>query len=136
MNDATYSLEDLCAATGLPLRTVRYYIQLGLVDRPEGSGRGAFYLPRHRDQLLLVQACQRKGMTLEAIREFVSSPQAFVPPPPRQAGEVGVWSHLYVQDGVELLIEPGRAGLAPEQVRALFAGVLELFERVKRKEQR
>jgi hypothetical protein len=36
---------------------------------------------------------------------------------------VEVWSHLVVADGVELVLEPGRAALSPEQVRAFFRAV-------------
>ena len=51
---------------------------------------------------------------------------------PRVAGDVEVWTHLHVEDGVELHIEPARAGLSPEQVRKLFKEVLALYERTKR----
>ena len=132
--EAQFSLEDLCKATGLPQRTVRYYIQTGLIERPEGAGRGAFYGQRHLDQLLLVVACQRKGMSLDAIREFAMTAKTprDAQPASRPGGSVEVWSHLLIEDGVELHIEPGRAGLSPEQVRALFKQVLGLYERISR----
>jgi len=47
-----------------------------------------------------------------------------------------VWSHLVVSDGVELTLEPSRAGLAPEEVREFFRGVLALYENIKNKEPR
>ena len=31
-----YSLQDISTLTGLPVRTIRYYIQKNLVDKPEG----------------------------------------------------------------------------------------------------
>lgn len=135
MNDENgLSLEALSQRSGLPVRTVRYYIQLGLVDRPEGAGRGAQYGRRHLEQLLLVQSLQRKGLSLEQIGEFARRESADAPPAlPRSPGDVEVWSRLFVGEGVELHVEPGRAGLSPEQVRALFQGVLELSERIRRK---
>jgi DNA-binding transcriptional MerR regulator len=127
-----YSLEELCAAAGVPLRTARYYIQLGLVDRPEGGGRGAHYLQRHLDQLLWIVASQRKGLSLDTIGELVKQPAKKVAPAQSRApGSVEVWSRLFIEEGVELSIEPGRAGLSPEQTRALFRGVMELYERIK-----
>ena len=39
-------------------------------------------------------------------------------------------SHLTVAEGVELVIEPGRAGLSPEQVRHLIRGVMAVFAQV------
>ena len=48
----TYGFDELCCLVDLPARTVRYYIQTGLVDRPDGLNRGARYTARHVDQLL------------------------------------------------------------------------------------
>ena len=45
----TLTLDELAALVDLPKRTVRYYIQLGLVDRPEGETRAARYGPRHAE---------------------------------------------------------------------------------------
>ena len=33
----TYLISELCSLVDLPVRTVRYYVQQGLVDRPEGE---------------------------------------------------------------------------------------------------
>ena len=44
------SIEQLATLVGLPTRTVRYYIQQGLVSRPLGAKRGAFYERRHVEQ--------------------------------------------------------------------------------------
>ena len=44
----TLSFDELCAAVGLPTRKVRYYIQLGVVDRPEGRpGLRKFWQKRY-----------------------------------------------------------------------------------------
>ena len=67
----TYSLQELAALVELPERTVRYYIQLGLVDRPEGETRAARYGERHLEQLLEIRKWQRAGLSLERIRELV-----------------------------------------------------------------
>ena len=45
-----HTLESLATLAGLTPRTVRYYIQQGLVDRPLGEKRGAYYLARHLEQ--------------------------------------------------------------------------------------
>ncbi len=126
-----FTFDELCSLTELPRRTVRYYVQLGLVDRPVGETRAAYYTGRHLDQLLQVRKWTQAGVSLDRIRELLHGAPPDVPPRPRGPGTVEVWSHLVVADGVELAIEPGRAGLTPEQVRALFAGVTELFERVR-----
>lgn len=132
----TFALDEIAALAELPRRTVRYYIQSGLVDRPEGTGKGAFYTQRHVEQLLLVRKWQLAGLSLERIgallRKEAGGP---LPPVERRPGTVEVWSHLVVADGVELVLEPGRAGLSPEQVRALFRGVTQLYQQLRPSEE-
>jgi len=130
----TFTLDQLCTLVDLPKRTVRYYIQLGLVDRPEGETRAAHYGPGHVEQLLQVRKWTQAGVSLERIRELLSGDVPPVPPRPRGAGSVEVWSHLVVADGVELMLEPTRARLSPEAVRALFTGVRALHHEILTKE--
>lgn len=119
------TLDELAALVELPRRTVRYYIQLGLVDRPVGETRAAYYTAGHLDQLLTIRKWTDAGLSLERVRELLEGADPAVPPPrPRQPGSVEVMSHLIVADGVELVIEPGRAGLKPEEVRELFKALL------------
>jgi DNA-binding transcriptional MerR regulator len=133
MNESTeFSLDEIAALAELPKRTVRYYIQTGLVDRPEGAAKGAFYTARHLEQLLLVRKWQTAGLSLERIGELIKgASDSPLPPTPRRAGTVEVWSHLVVADGLELTLEPGRAGLSPEEVRAFFRGVTALYQEMK-----
>jgi DNA-binding transcriptional MerR regulator len=121
-NDAErFSLDELCTLTELPRRTVRYYIQEGLVDRPEGAKRGAYYTRVHLEQLLTIRKWQRAGLGLERIRELVSGrPEGAELPPerPRRPGDLTVRSHIWLRPGVELVVEPEAARLTPEEVRA------------------
>ncbi len=129
----SYTLEALAALVELPRRTVRYYIQQGLVAHPVGEKRAARYTTTHLEQLLTIRKWQQAGLSLERIRELLFTPATAtdLPPKPRGQGTVEVWSHLVIAEGVELLLEPSRAGLTPEQVRALFRGVVALYEQVK-----
>ena len=54
-------------------------------------------------------------------------------PAPRRAvpGSVEVWSRVTVVDGVELHLEPGRAGLSAEQARALVRDITALYRHVR-----
>ena len=129
----SYSIDELAALAELPRRTVRYYIQQGLVDRPIGEKRTAYYTATHLEQLLTIRKWQHAGLSLDRIREILAGPDATLMPParPRGAGTVEVWSHLVVADGLEVTLEPGRAGLSPEEVRTFFRGVSALYEHIR-----
>jgi len=129
----TFTLDELCALVELPRRTVRYYIQVGLVDRPEGETRAARYGPRHVEQLLAIRKWIDAGVSLERIRELLSGAPPPVAPRARGPGTVEVWSHLVVADGIEIGLEPTRAQLTPEQARAFFNGVRALHAELTRK---
>lgn len=138
--DRAFTLDELSALAELPRRTVRYYIQIGLLERPTGVGRGAHYNERHLDQLLEIRKWTQAGLSLERIRELLSpqSNDAALPPPPplpRRRAAVEVWSHVVLDDGVELRVDPKRAGLSPEQMRALAQGVLELYSKIRSEEE-
>ena len=132
-----FTLDDISALAELPRRTVRYYIQSGLIDRPQGVGKGAYYTQSHVEQLLLVRKWQLAGLSLERIGELLKQQAAGpLPPTPRRAGTVEVWSHLVISDGVELNLEPSRAGLSPEQIRAFFRAVTQAYEQIDQNEER
>lgn len=126
----SYPLADLCVLVDLPPRTVRYYVQIGLVDRPQGETRAARYGAVHLEQLLLIKKWTAAGLSLDRIRELLRGEPAPVPPRARSIGSVEVRSHLMVADGIDVVIEPGRAGLSPEQVRDFIKGVMAVFAEV------
>ncbi len=136
-----FTLDELCTLVEMNKRKIRFYMQKGLVDRPEGTGRGARYSHRHLEQLLSVRKWKDAGLSLERIQDLLESDdeaarmdRALPPPRPRRPGAVEVWSHVHIADGVELHIEPQRSGLSPEQVRALCRAVMTQFEDIKSKE--
>lgn len=68
----TFSLEDLSERTDVPVRTIRYYIQRGLVSRPEGEKKGSYYLHQHLNQLLQIRKWVAAGMSLERIAQLMN----------------------------------------------------------------
>lgn len=126
----SYPLADLCVLADLPPRTVRYYVQMGLVDRPQGETRAARYGAAQLEQLLQIKKWTAAGLSLERIRELLHGGPPPVPPRGRAIGSVEVRSHLRVANGVDLVIEPGRAGLSPGQVRRFIQGVMAVFAQV------
>lgn len=132
-----FSLDELCALTDLPRRTVRYYMQIGLVDRPEGETRAARYFQRHLDQLLTVKKWAQAGLSLERIRELMEAErQPQLPFAHRRPGSVEVWSHFLIAEGVELKVEPGKAQLTPKQLRELLKRTIAAFDEVKKERER
>ncbi len=123
---ATYTLNELCVLADLPVRTIRYYVQNGLIDRPDGETRAARYTAKHLEQALLIRKWTTSGLSLERIREILHGQEPEIAPKARKAGSIEVCSHLHVQDGLEIVIEPSRAGMTPEQVRKFTRGVMAL----------
>ena len=126
-----FSIDALSTLAGVTPRTVRYYIAEGIVDRPQGEKRGAHYLRRHLEQLLLIRRWTEAGLSLDRVRELIAgAPEDPVPGRP-QPGSVEVWSRLTVADGLEIHLEPGRAGLTPEQARHFLQAITALYRQVR-----
>jgi DNA-binding transcriptional MerR regulator len=126
---STYTLDQLCALTDMTKRTVRYYMQLGLVDRPIGETRAAHYTSHHLEQLLQIRKLADAGVSLERIREVLAGGESPVPDRVRQPGAISVLSHVFIAPGVELQIDPQAAGLSPEQLRAFVRTVMTEWEK-------
>ena len=127
----TFSLDELCTLTDLPKRTVRYYMQMGLVDRPIGETRAAHYLSQHLDQLLKVKQLSDAGISLERIAEIQNGEELPIPPKPRKPGDIQVKSHIHIAPGIELQISPEEADISPEQIRALVKAVMKTIQEIK-----
>ena len=69
--DELYTVDELAAATGMTVRTTRYYAGLGLLPPPSRRGRMAYYTVEHRARLDLIRALQDHGFTLAAIEKYL-----------------------------------------------------------------
>lgn len=130
MSNQIFSLDELCSLTDLSKRTVRYYVQMGLVNRPDGETRAAKYSSQHLEQLMLIKKWTAAGVSLDRIHELLRGEAPPVPSRPKARGQIEVCSHVYVAEGIELVIEPGRSGLSPEQLREIVKGLMLLHEKV------
>ena len=130
MTVTKFTLEQLSAQSDTPGRTIRYYIQKGLIAGPEGERRGAWYTATHLADLLRIRQWQETGLSLEAIAGLLQAKHE-APIAPRRPGAIEVLSHLTVTDGVELVVSPERSGLTQTQVRRLFQTVLAALETLK-----
>ncbi len=133
MSGNRYRIEDLSERTGFSRRTIRYYIQSGLLEPPAGRGRGGFYGEGHLRRLQEIRALQDRGLRLRVIQQLLDRRQgngAALAPQPAPAGtaaEAGpgaerrpagpedreVWVRYPILPGVELLVRrelEGQAG--------------------------
>jgi DNA-binding transcriptional MerR regulator len=124
------SLDQLSTQSGVPGRTIRYYIQKGLITGPAGEKRGAWYSQGHLSDLLRIRQWQETGLSLEAIAGLLQA-RHDPPVPPRRPGAIEVHSHLVVTDGIELVVSPERSGLTQAQIRRLFQNVLAALDDIK-----
>jgi DNA-binding transcriptional MerR regulator len=67
-----YTVDDVAAAAGLTVRTVRFYAGKGLLPPPMLRGRVGLYDDAHLARLRLIHDLQEAGFTLTAIERFVA----------------------------------------------------------------
>src|SRR5262245_8808285 len=100
-----YAIEELATLGGVSRRTVRYYVQEGLIPPPLGLGRGNHYTPEHLEQLLRVKALQENGRTLVEIRRVlgqVSNRSSVAESKREELPPRSLWRRITVMPGVEL----------------------------------
>lgn len=68
-SNASYDLQELSAEAGVTPRTVRYYIQQGLLPAPEQQGPATRYGRSHLDRLRLIRHLQAEHQPLAVIRK-------------------------------------------------------------------
>src|SRR5262249_57458188 len=88
--EPTYKLEELARAADVSPRTVRYYVQRGLLPAPAFRGKDTVYTAEHLARLNAIKKAQARFMPLDAIQaEFERRGSADIhfpvtpdPPPP------------------------------------------------------
>jgi DNA-binding transcriptional MerR regulator len=68
-DERLYSIGELAGSAGVSRRTVRFYVQRGLLPAPLGLGRGQHYGGEHLRALLEIKQLQLRGVSLDEIRE-------------------------------------------------------------------
>ena len=122
------TLAELAEASGIPARTVRFYIARGLVDGPEVAGRGATYGPGHLERLRKIRQMQSRGLTLTAIARELEGGDA----PAALLKEPAPWWHYPVSPDVTVLV---RADAGPWRLKQVREALQELTARLAEKEE-
>jgi len=100
METKQYTIEELCELTGFSRRTIRYYVQEGLIDPPAGRGRGGFYFDSHLNKLRQIKALQDDGLRLSQIQEVLK-----IGKKPEMAPLREIWIRYPVEPGIEIHIQ-------------------------------
>src|SRR5918912_244728 len=106
-DERCYGIAELADLAGVTRRTVRYYVQRGLLPTPLGTGRGPHYTPAHLERLIHIRRLQEAGVALAEIAARLDGvPQT---PAPALGGlpERSTWMRFVLADGVELHVRAG-----------------------------
>ena len=109
-----FSLEELSELTGISRRTIRFYIQKGLMNGPEGEKRGAYYTTEHLEDLLRIKRMTVKHIPLN--------------------GSVTVCSHICLGAGLTLVVDHKSSELSGEKFKEFAAALCGFIEEFKNKE--
>jgi len=129
-NNKRYTLKELVSLVGITARNIRFYIQEGIIDKPFGQNRGAYYTDRHLQQLLTVKKYKEAGVSLERIRQIIhedSLPKVNYNITP---GNIEIVSRIHIMDGVELTINPELSRLTQNEIRVITKTILETIEKI------
>lgn len=112
------TLAEIAEASGVPARTVRFYIARGLLKGPEKAGRAATYTAGHLQRLERIKSLQAEGRTLSEIARVLSGPSQ----EPAAAPPTAWWQHAIADDVIVWV----KAGAAPWRARQIHTAVEEL----------
>lgn len=115
------TLSELAAETGLPERTIRYYIARGLLEGPVRGGRGAAYTGAHVERLKEIQRLQSKGLMLAEISRILGGGSQEALPEPATC-----WRYKVADD----VVVEVRSGISPWRMKQVRAAIEVLARRV------
>ena len=122
-------MKELSALVDMTTRNIRFYIQEGVVDKPHGQNKGAYYTEKHLQQLLTVKKYKEAGVSLERIAQIIHEEEGASSVDYRiKPGNIEVLSRIHLMEGLELTINPERSGLTQADIRKLSRSILETIE--------
>lgn len=68
MEERVFKLEELAEEASVSARTVRYYVQRGLLPKPDFRGRDTVYTEEHLLRLRAIRRLQERFLPLDAIQ--------------------------------------------------------------------
>lgn len=124
MPEPRFAIGELADLGGVSRRTVRYYVQEGLLPAPFGVGRGDHYGPVHLERIQQVRAFQEQGLSLDEIRATLATGDrpaaAAMRAPVASVPSAAVWRRMPLTPGVELHVSSDLRQPGPDALRALL----------------
>ena len=117
------TLADIAEASGLPARTIRFYIARGLLNGPVKGGRSAEYTAEHVARLERIKRLQAAGQALSDIARVLNGPAGKAP---EVVPATAWWQHAIADDVIVWV----RAGASPWRTKLLRRAVEEFARRV------
>jgi DNA-binding transcriptional MerR regulator len=68
----SFSIGELADKAGVTPRTIRYYVELGLLPPPTGTGNRAMYSQEHLHRLMTIKKLQMGRLSLDEIRVYLA----------------------------------------------------------------
>lgn len=121
MSDAK-TLAELSEESGVPARTIRFYITRGLLAGPVKAGRGAVYTSQHLARIEKIKQLQADGRMLAEIAHSLEEQASTASGPAPSAW----WQHV-VDDGVMVWV---RGDVSPWRMRQIRAAIGEMASRL------
>jgi DNA-binding transcriptional MerR regulator len=100
MKQKQYTIQELSELTGFSRRTIRYYIQEGLLKPPAGRGRGGYYYDSHLNALSKIRQLQNQGLRLSTISPILKEAVTETLDKIIVRSEDKVWIRYPIADGV------------------------------------
>ena len=128
-HEPIYGVEELAERAGVSRRTVRYYVQRGLLPAPLGVGRGKHYSQQHLATLVRIRDQQAAGVSLEDIaarRHGVTLAREPTRSAPLSTASQSSWTRVVLLDGVELHLRGRR--LSETQLEQLATQITRVIE--------
>ena len=127
------TIDELSQASGLTKRTIRYYVNSGLLDRPTGETKNARYDASHLEQIRNIKALQEQGYTLARILEIKRQTHQKVLNR-REIGEPLTVIEIPVDPGISIEFRQEICGLTQPQMVKLAQAFLEVLKAEKNQE--
>jgi DNA-binding transcriptional MerR regulator len=124
--DEEKTLSELAEETGIPARTIRFYISRGLLEGPAKAGRGAVYSSAHRERLEKIKALQAEGRHLSEIAPLMDGVDGESASHPAEPW----WRHTIADDVLVLT----RGDVSPWRQKQIREAIDEMARRLRRKE--